>query len=161
MYFTGCFKVEHLKREYKRLAMLHHPDRGGDLRVMQAVNAEYHEKLKGYDGSESTGEDGKAHKYSYRYEREQSLVDKISELIALRMVGVNIDLIGTWIWVTGETKPQKDKLKAIGMKWHSKRLCWFYQNDGYRHRYSNSSLNSLAAKYGCESFKADPLKGLN
>lgn len=40
-YFTICKTLEELKKEYRRLAMLHHPDRGGDLRIMQAINNEY------------------------------------------------------------------------------------------------------------------------
>ena len=30
-YFTSCRTMDELKKEYRRLAMLHHPDHGGDL----------------------------------------------------------------------------------------------------------------------------------
>lgn len=40
-YFAAINNLEELKREYKRLAMQHHPDRGGDTATMQAINAEY------------------------------------------------------------------------------------------------------------------------
>lgn len=40
-YFIGCNNLDELKREYRRLCMLHHPDRGGDTVIMQAINAEY------------------------------------------------------------------------------------------------------------------------
>ncbi len=33
--------LEELKAQYRKLAMLHHPDRGGNLEAMQAVNSEY------------------------------------------------------------------------------------------------------------------------
>lgn len=41
MYFTGCKTLDELKREYRRLAMIHHPDVGGDTATMQAINAEF------------------------------------------------------------------------------------------------------------------------
>lgn len=33
--------LEDLKKQYKRLAMKHHPDRGGSTEAMQQINAEY------------------------------------------------------------------------------------------------------------------------
>lgn len=41
MYFDNCRTEEEAKRTYRRLAMLHHPDRGGSTAVMQDINAEY------------------------------------------------------------------------------------------------------------------------
>ena len=40
-YFTNCGSLEELKKEFRRLAMIHHPDRGGDVEVMKAINNEY------------------------------------------------------------------------------------------------------------------------
>ena len=31
MYFESCKTLDDLKKEYRRLAMMNHPDRGGDL----------------------------------------------------------------------------------------------------------------------------------
>jgi len=35
--------AEELKKQYRELAHNHHPDNGGDIEVMKAVNAEYAE----------------------------------------------------------------------------------------------------------------------
>lgn len=40
-YFNSCKTLEELKKEFRRLAMLHHPDRGGDVETMKQINAEY------------------------------------------------------------------------------------------------------------------------
>lgn len=40
-YFTNCRTLDELKKEFRRLAMLHHPDHGGDVEAMKAINAEY------------------------------------------------------------------------------------------------------------------------
>ena len=38
-YFANIKTLEELKKEYKRLALENHPDRGGDVEVMKARNA--------------------------------------------------------------------------------------------------------------------------
>lgn len=42
-YFTNCKTLNELKAEYRRLVMIHHPDRGGDEEAMKAINNEYDE----------------------------------------------------------------------------------------------------------------------
>lgn len=40
-YFQNIQSLADLKKEYRRLAMLHHPDKGGDTALMQQVNTEF------------------------------------------------------------------------------------------------------------------------
>lgn len=40
-FFSACQTLADLKTEYRRLALLHHPDIGGDTATMQAINAEF------------------------------------------------------------------------------------------------------------------------
>lgn len=40
-YFTSCTTLDELKKEYRRLAMLNHPDHGGNEETMKAINNEY------------------------------------------------------------------------------------------------------------------------
>lgn len=40
-YFDHCKTIEEIKLEYKRLASIHHPDKGGTLEIMQEINVEY------------------------------------------------------------------------------------------------------------------------
>ena len=40
-YFDNCRTLDELKKEFRRLAMLHHPDHGGDVETMKAINNEY------------------------------------------------------------------------------------------------------------------------
>lgn len=41
MYFINCHTLDELKKEFRRLCLIHHPDRGGDNDTMAAINAEY------------------------------------------------------------------------------------------------------------------------
>ena len=156
-WFEGLFTVPEIKSEFRRLAKQWHPDTGhGDTKIMADINAAYHAALKMADGFTEKGTDGRDHTYKYDREREQEIMDKIGELLALRLTGIEIDLIGVWIWVTGETKPVKDALNGAGLKWHGKRSAWYWQNQGYKARYARgASLGDLAAKYGSTAFKSD------
>lgn len=40
-YFESCKTLDALKKEFRRLALLHHPDVGGDTATMQTINAEF------------------------------------------------------------------------------------------------------------------------
>ncbi|PCJ45954.1 MAG: hypothetical protein COA99_03690 [Moraxellaceae bacterium] len=40
-YFVGVTNANQLKFEYRRLASKHHPDKGGDSRLMQEINTYY------------------------------------------------------------------------------------------------------------------------
>ena len=46
--------------------------------------------------------------------------------------GIEIEVCGSWVWVSGDTKPHKERLKALGFCWHSKKHCWYKSSNGYR-----------------------------
>ncbi len=46
-YFQNIHSLADLKKEYRRLALQHHPDKGGDTAIMQQVNTEF-ENCTGY-----------------------------------------------------------------------------------------------------------------
>lgn len=150
MYFSDLHTVADIKTAYRQLAMQHHPDRGGDTATMQAINAEYHEALQRCDGQTETGSDDRAHTYRYHEDAEQAIIDKIADLIAANVpAAADVYLIGTWVWIIGDTKPIKETLKTLKCRWHAKRKCWYWHPHAYRHRYSkHADLGDLADKYG-------------
>lgn len=156
-YFAKCATVAEVKSEYRRLAMLHHPDRGGDTATMQEVNAQYHATLKRMDGQQTTGTDNKAHTYRYDEQREAEIAAALAKILAVKMTAT-VALIGNWIWITGDTKPVKEELKALGCCWHAKRVAWYWrpEEQKYHHRYnSRADLGSLAAVYGYKIFSTN------
>lgn len=121
---------------------------------MKELNLQYEQKLKSCNGQTSKDSEGKDHVYRYDEVVENELVEKICQLLELQMEGVNILLIGIWIWVLGDTKPYKDGLKRIGCRWHTKRGCWYFAT--HKGRYfsnGNQGLNELADRYGCQEIK--------
>lgn len=45
-YFQNCKNLDDVKSKYRELAKEHHPDKGGDTKVMQEVNLQYSEAKK-------------------------------------------------------------------------------------------------------------------
>ena len=148
--FLQCQSVAEVKSLYRKLAKQHHPDHGGDTKTMQDINAAYHQALAGRHGETTTDTEGKDHTYHYNQTVEQAIMDKIAELLALRMNNVEIELIGFWIWLHGDTKPHREQLKAAGCEWHSRRTMWYWRQ--VRSTWSNKSFDQLRAMYGSRTF---------
>jgi curved DNA-binding protein CbpA len=160
-YFIGATTVEEIKARYRRLAMSHHPDRGGDAEVMKALNHEYHETLRKCHGTTTKGSEGAEHTYYYNETVEQAVMDKLAQLIGFSFPNVRILLVGTWIWVDGATKPVKEQLKATGLHWHSQREKWYWHAGRYRRGKSNAGFEAIAVKYGYREFESSKRKELD
>jgi hypothetical protein len=153
-YFATCEDVAAVKTLYKSLAMRWHPDRpGGNTQIMQEINAEYKVALSRRHGEEHVDDAGKTHTYYYKEANEQAVMDKLAEVIKsgiLNNPAVELWLIGTWLWVKGDTKPHKEQLGRNGLafNWNQSRQCWqWHLPTAYRHS-SPDGFESIAARYG-------------
>ena len=144
-YFKGIETLEDLKKQYRSLAIKNHPDRGGDVEIMKLINAEY-------DSLFARVKDIHKNKDGEVYTRENTetaaefkdIIDKL-----LKMKGLEIEIIGCFIWVSGETKPHKDGLKAMGFRWHSKKKMWYKSPEDYKKRSGKQySIEEIRDMYG-------------
>jgi anaerobic glycerol-3-phosphate dehydrogenase len=159
-YFEANKTVEDIKAKYRRLALHYHPDQGGDEEKMKAINQEYHEALKRSHGATTQGSDGKEHTYYYNATTEQAVIDKLNELIRMALPDTRIMLVGTWLWVDGNTKPVREKLKDAGLQWHTEREKWYWHQGKYRRGKSAADFGTIVAKYGYEEFEPEKRKQL-
>ena len=157
-WFAGLTEIPAIKKEYHRLALLHHPDRGGSTATMQSINAAYHAALQRNDGAVSENAEGQEFTYRYNAEREQSVIDFLDKLMASGALSENVRcfLVGTWVWVEGDTRPVKSLLKALKMLWHPQRVMWYWRPPGKRSRFAkDSSFDDLADAYGITEIKGN------
>jgi hypothetical protein len=156
-YFSHCEDVAAIKAEYKKLAMRWHPDRpGGSTVLMQEINAAYKKALSFKHGEVTTDDAGKEHTYYYKEATEQAVIDKITEVMQAGVLAsddVELWLIGTWLWIKGNTRPHRTTLGREGLKfsWNGApdRQCWqWHLPTGFRTQKSADGFESIARKYG-------------
>ena len=137
-YFKNCESKEECKKLYKKLAFIHHPDRGGDTETMKAINAEFDYVMENNIFKSSKKDTKKDTKKDYDFSSSQ-FKDIIEALIKLE--GIEIEITGCFIWVTGNTYPQKDIIKSLGFRYSKNKKAY--------------SMNDIRAKYGSQKFESE------
>ena len=123
-YFTNVRTLEELRKEYKRLVKQYHPDNGGDTETIKEINAEYEKMFK-------ILENGSDNKKDFDIDLDAAIREAINKVINLN---VNIEICGTWIWISGNTYTVKEELKAAGFKWCSNKKMWSWHFGEYKRR---------------------------
>ena len=132
--------VDLLKKQYRKLAFKYHPDMGGTNREMKEVIAEYERAL---------GVIGKAQGKDYKLDQE--FVDIIEALIKLRMQGVEIEICGWFLYLHGDTRTYKEKLKELRFRWAPKKRTWYWKPPWYRKRNRRDwTMDQIREKYGSQ-----------
>lgn len=139
-YFENCKTLEELKAEYRRLAKRHHPDCGGDAETMKEINNQY-----------ETAFDSMNNRTKSDRQTSETAAEFIAVMDALmKLQGIMVELCGSWLWISGDTKPVKDELKAAGCRWASKKSMWYWHpsDQAPKHRRGSSSMDQIRSKYG-------------
>ena len=154
-YFTNCKTAEELKKAYYKAAAKLHPDNGGDAEQFKAMQAEYEkmfERLKNIHTTAS-GE-------TYKKETEET-PEQFAEIInkVIFMDGVTIEIIGSWIWLSGNTTAYKDQIRAAGFWWSRSKKAWYYNGSSKKtRRRGRYSMNKLREKWGSTEVKNENRK---
>ena len=154
-WFDHPANLEELKSQYKKLAMQHHPDRGGNVEIMQEINREYDELFTKLKNVHRTA-DGKT--YTAQEETNET-PDDFREIIErlITLDGIQIELCGSWLWITGNTLLHKDVLKELRFRWSKSKRAWYYHSDGYRkHTGRSYTLDEIRDLHGSETIKSKP-----
>lgn len=144
-YFTNIQSLEELRKEYKRLVKLNHPDNGGSDEAIKIINVEYEITFKMLEKSDT------ANSKKYNMAADEQIRDVINIIINL---DINIEICGCWIWVTGNTFTCKDELKKNGFHWASKKKSWYWHNPEEQTRSNGkTTMEDIRNKYGSETVK--------
>lgn len=136
--FSEVTGINEAKKVYKTLAKKLHPDVGGSEEEFKLLNAIYNDFIE-----------NKIY-FSNEFKIDLDLEKIISQI--LHFENITIELVGSWIWLSGDTKEIKDKLKELGFKWASKKKMWYYgEMKGKSH--GEKSIDEIKGKYGSRTFK--------
>lgn len=154
-YFDHVTTLEELRRQYRDLLKKYHPDNvNGSTEATQEINAEYDRLFKVLKNRHDTAQQSKAdsnqseyNKNMYDWENDKALRDVLQMIINFE--GIEIELVGAWIWVSGNTYSYKKELKEIGFKWASQKKQWYFHTDAYKKKSRKSlSMNDIRSYYG-------------
>lgn len=159
-WFKDCKSIEGVKKTYRDLAQKYHPDVSGKntAEIMKEINNEHEIACKRFSGvhSESKGFDGKEYdKREYDTYNEAETPEMFRNIISslISCEGMQIDIVGNWIWLTGNTYPYKDIIKGLGFRWASKKKAWYWNNGECAGTRSRMTLEEIKNKYGCQSVR--------
>ncbi|MBF7071496.1 hypothetical protein [Aliarcobacter butzleri] len=136
--FKGIEGINEAKKIYKQLARKLHPDVGGSDELFKMLNSIYTNIL----------ENGIYFSNEFKFDLE---IEKIISQI-LHYENILIEVVGSWVWVSGDTREIKEKLKELNFKWASKKKLWFYGEMKGRNP-NEKSMEDIKSKYGFEIVK--------
>lgn len=148
-YFNDCITLNDVKAKYRALAMLHHPDKGGNLQTMQEINSEY----KFACVKCAKGENLTADQVEAEILNAEQYKDALNAIINLE--GITIELCGGWLWVT----PAKSEdfwnfwptMKGAGFYFAKVKRKFYFRSPEYATANKKAqSMDQIRSKYGSQ-----------
>lgn len=154
-YFVGVSNIEELKKAWKELCKKHHPDVGGSLEIMQAINNEYDKLFEELKNNHNSTHEKKVTEASGEY---REVMMKI-----INLEGIEIELCGTWLWLSGNTYKNKESIKAAGFEWSKSKKMWYWHPEEQESLFyrGKKSMDSIRKTYGSEKVTVSQVYALS
>lgn len=144
--------LEELRSQYKALLIRYHPDNNPDMdttKTMQEINAEYDRLLSQYASNPSSDSE---------FSTEFELKKVLNEVIKIK-ADILIELVGTWLWISGDTYAIKDQLKELGFKWAKKKHMWYWGTSKHRCT-APLEMEDIRIRYGSAVYRPQNVKAI-
>ena len=134
--FKNISDLAEAKKLYKKLAKQYHPDVGGTDEEFKILNNVYTDILQ----------NGLYFSNDVKFDLD---LEKIISNI-LHYENIEIEIIGKWIWISGDTKAIKEDLKNLGFKWASKKKMWYFGKLVKSRSRREKDINEIRSTYGSQ-----------
>jgi curved DNA-binding protein CbpA len=152
---AGQHTAKEIKAAYKKACLKYHPDRNpAGAEMMQAINEAWvtlKDLKEAKTDSDNAGYDS-------------AFSDKLSEALnAVINLAVDIEVCGSWIWVTGDTYQYKDIIKAAGYRWAKKKAAWYFrpEEENTKRRGGSWSMDKIRGNHGSKKVKTKSYASLS
>ena len=135
--------LEDIKISYRRAAAKYHPDHNpAGLEMMQLINAAYDTLKQAYVDNKINHDDHADDIPDYG-EAFNTVLNTI------RGLELDIEICGSWIWVSGDTRPHKEVLKSAHFLWSPHKQRWYFRPEHYKSRNRQSwKMEKIRSVYG-------------
>jgi hypothetical protein len=102
--------------------------------------------------------------FTYTHEGDKEDLSIYPDVIAkiINLKGIIIELIGAWLWVSGDTKPHRIVLKETGFWFAPKKQMWYFRPENFKSKNQKPfDINEIRNKYGSDVIKQNDKKELN
>jgi hypothetical protein len=144
-----------IKIAYRKACIKYHPDRNpAGLEMMKAINVAYSFLVEiSYNGEERPIDE----------EVNSNFGDMLNDAInaVINLAGVDVEICGAWVWLTGNTKEYKANIKDAGYWWAKKKTAWYFRPADYKSKNKGDwDLDKIRSKYGSVSVHNQPRTAL-
>jgi len=147
----GLTDVDSLKKAYFKLAKVYHPDAGGTKEQFQKLQKEYEGLFK----TIMSGSNLSANDIANEIELDENLRKAVDAIIGIPQL--NLELIGKWIWVSGNTYPIRNELKNAGFMFAPVKKMWYYKGIESAGR-GKLTIDEIRKKYGTQAIQKEGMK---
>ncbi len=144
MYLDNARTLDELKAQYRAWTKKLHPDCGGSDADMKALNLEFERFFEILKRNATADQQ--------TTETAHDFMDIIDHLI--KMDGLQVELCGSWLWITGDTYRYRAELKACGCRWSSSKKKWYWRpaESGYQGKHKAKTMEEIRERYGSQLY---------
>ena len=142
-YFNNPKTLAELKKQYKELAKKYHPDINSGISdiPMKKINNEY-EYLFNIVPKNAVEQEEESFTYP-------DIIEKI-----IHLPNIEIEICGSWIWISGKTREVKEQLKDAGFLFAPKKIQWYYRPATYQKKSRKTlSMEQIRNLYGSDQIQ--------
>jgi hypothetical protein len=148
-YFAESKTKEQATEFFKHLAKIHHPAKGGKPETWAAINAQF----LAYKEPEPQPEPQAAQEEPATQKEVPECVIHAAKLAKEVDSALTVEIVGKWVWVTGDTKQHWPSLKAIGFYYSAKKESCYYHDPKEKFKKRTKRLvphEEVIKKYGVQ-----------
>ena len=152
-FFKNVKNQMELRKAYVLLLKQYHPDNGGDPETCKQLNIEYEDLMK--ELPKTGGENQSQADRQAAADLDKELRAALEKIIHLE--GINIEIVGTWIWLDGNTFAHRETLKSLGYRWSKSRKKWHFTPyaEPMYYKGKKKSFNTLRKLYGSSTISPE------
>lgn len=154
-YFDNVHTAEEAKELYRRLVKQLHPDCGGNAEDFVSMQNEFESVWKILKDVH-TSKEGKTFTSSEKTtESVKEFMNIINKMVTWD--DVTIEIIGCWVWVSGNTYGHREALKNLKFCYSGRKKAWYFHAEPYRkHSKKVFDMDEIRNMYGSETVKVRP-----